>query len=49
MGGYEAELPDRTVLVHGETVVEVPAGEARDSDNWQPVAGSPKPKVSDEE
>lgn len=34
VGPYEAELPDKTVLVPHETVVELPAGEAEASENW---------------
>lgn len=39
---YEAQLTDGTVLVPGETVVEIPKAEAEESDNWQPVRGSAK-------
>lgn len=38
--GYK--LTDGTYLEHGHTVVSVPAFEAVDSDNWQPV-DPPKP------
>lgn len=36
-GPAGCKLPDGTELVPGETVAEVPAGEARGSENWQPV------------
>ena len=48
VGPYEAQLPDGTVLVPGETVVEIGEGEARASDNWQPTGG-PTPKKKDED
>lgn len=35
IGPYEADLPDGTHLVPGETVVEVSAGEAEASDHWE--------------
>lgn len=41
VGPYEADLPDGTHLVPGETVVEISAGEAEGSDNWE-VQGQPK-------
>lgn len=34
---YEAFLPDRTLLVPGETVAEIPETEAKASDHWEPV------------
>lgn len=37
---YVAQLLDGTVLVPGETVVEIPEGEARESDNWAPAKAS---------
>lgn len=36
-GPAGCKLPDGTELVPGETVAEVSAGEARISENWQPV------------
>lgn len=39
VGTYEAELPDGTQLVPGETVVEIGRDEAESSDNWEPVKG----------
>lgn len=42
VAGYEASLPDGTVLVPNETVVELSAGEADQSDNWA-VQSAPKP------
>jgi hypothetical protein len=45
VGPYEAQLPDGRVLVPGETVVDIGAGEASESDHWEPVrAAAPKPK-----
>ena len=43
VAGYEASLPDGTVLVPNETVVEIPAGEAEASDNWAVAKAAPKP------
>lgn len=40
VASYEAQLPDGTVLVPNETVVEIGEGEAKASDNWQPVRGA---------
>jgi hypothetical protein len=37
VGPFQAELPDKTVLVPHETVVEVSAHEAVNSEYWQPV------------
>jgi hypothetical protein len=37
VGTYEAQLTDGTVLVPGETVAEIPPGEAEASDNWEVV------------
>jgi hypothetical protein len=34
---FQAELPDRTVLVPHETVVAIPEAEAEGSDNWKIV------------
>lgn len=34
---YVAQLLDGTVLVPQESVVEIPEGEAKESDNWAPV------------
>lgn len=45
-GGYE--LPDKTPLVPGETVVDISEGEANASDNWEPVKAAPKPAKGDE-
>lgn len=46
VGPGEVSLPDGTHLVPGETVYEISEGEARESDNWQPVvAEKPKPTV----
>ena len=42
VGTYEAELPDGTQLVPGETVVDLPRDEAEGSDNWQVASGSSK-------
>jgi hypothetical protein len=43
VAGYHAVLPDGTELVPGGEY-RIPAGEADQSDNWQPVAKpSPKP------
>lgn len=46
VGTYEAELPDGTQLVPGETVVELPRDEAEGSDNWA-VQGAGKKKADD--
>lgn len=46
VAGYEASLPDGTVLVPNETVVEIPAGEADASDNWSAQSSAPTPKPS---
>lgn len=40
VAGYEASLADGTLLIPGETVVEIPAAEAEGSDNWQPTKAS---------
>lgn len=48
VGAFEAELPDGTVLVPHETVAEISAGEAQESDHWQPV-GSKKGRQSEDE
>jgi hypothetical protein len=47
VGPYEAQLPSGIVLIPGETVVEIGEGEAKDSDNWQPVRGSAPKKDED--
>jgi len=44
VAGYEASLPDGTVLVPNETVAEIPAGEAEVSDNWSVQSSAPVPK-----
>lgn len=36
VAGFEAILPDGTVLVPNETVYDIGAAEARDSDHWRP-------------
>lgn len=46
---YEAQLPDGTVLIPGETVAEIGEGEARGSDNWKPVGSTPAPKIGEED
>ncbi len=40
--GYR--LPDGTALEHGVTVCKVSEGEAKASDNWQPVPTKKKDK-----
>lgn len=45
VAGFPAVLPDGTQLVPGETVVEIPRGEAEQSAHWRPV-GSRKPKTT---
>lgn len=44
VGPFEAELPDGTKLVPRETVVEIPVGEAEESDYWEPVKAKGKAK-----
>lgn len=44
----ESELVDGTVLVPGETVVEIPEGEAEASDNWEIVSGKRKSSGSED-
>lgn len=46
VAGFNAQLPDGTMLVPGVTVVDVPADEAKTSTNWKP-AKAPKAGVSD--
>ena len=45
---FEAQLPDGTPLIPGETVVPVPADEAKDSDHWEPTGGKPPQKDGDD-
>ncbi len=47
VGTCESELPDRTVLISGETVVQIPEGEAIASENWEVVGGSGAPTAKD--
>jgi hypothetical protein len=48
VGTSEAELPDKRLLVPGETVVEIPEPEAIASDNWEVVSdGSGKVTAAD--
>ena len=47
VGPFEADLPDGTHLVPGETGVEISAGEAELSDHWD-VQGSAAKKTSKE-
>lgn len=37
VGSFEAQLPDGTRLIPGETIADIPAGEAEESANWEPV------------
>ena len=46
VASYEAELPDGTALVPGETIVEISKDEAEVSDNWE-VAKSKAAKKAD--
>lgn len=39
VGPFEGRTPDGTALIPGETVVEVPAGEAEESAFWRPNGG----------
>lgn len=39
VAGFQAELPDKTVLIPGETVVAIPESEAQDSENWEVQGG----------
>lgn len=48
VGPYDGELADGTVVISGETVVPVPAGEAKDSGYWEPTGGKPAKKDGDE-
>jgi hypothetical protein len=41
IGPYGYKLADGTVLETGVTKVELPAGEARDSDHWQIAKAAP--------
>lgn len=45
---YEAQLPDGSTLIPGESVVKVPEGEAQSSDNWQPVGAAPVVKKGED-
>lgn len=49
IGPFEADLPDGTHLVPGETVVEIPAGEAESSAHWEAQGGSKKTSKGDDE
>jgi hypothetical protein len=40
VGPYEGELPDKTVLIPGKTVVEILTDEAEGSDNWKPATAA---------
>lgn len=44
--GFPAALADGTPLVPGETVVKIPAAEAKASDNWEPVTAAKAAKES---
>lgn len=39
VAGFEAQLSNGTILVPGETVVELSRGEAEGSDNWEVQGG----------
>lgn len=48
VGPFEAQVPDGTVLIPGETVYEVTAGEAEQSAYWQPLkAQRNEPKLGE--
>lgn len=47
VAGFHAELPDKTPLIPGETVVNVSAVEAAESDHWHVEQPEPKPKKAD--
>jgi len=47
VAGFEAIMPDGTILTPHETVVQVGADEARESDNWQPVKGTKATKTTE--
>jgi hypothetical protein len=47
VGTFEASLPDKTALVPGETVVKINAAEAKESDHWKVVTGSPPAKKAE--
>lgn len=42
VGTYRARLEDGTELIPGETVVEISAGEAEESEHWRPKAKGKK-------
>lgn len=42
VGPYEAVLADGTVLLPGETIIEISEGEAKESAHWEPVAATRK-------
>lgn len=46
VAGYEAVLPDGTVLQPGDTY-ELPEDEAKASDNWQPAKNDKPRKDAD--
>jgi hypothetical protein len=41
VGPYVAELADGTTLIPGETTAAIPAHQAENDPNWQPVGGKP--------
>lgn len=45
VGPCVAELPDRSVLIPGETTREIPREEAEGSENWRPLE-EPKPAAA---
>lgn len=49
VGPFEADLPDGTHLVPGETVVEVSAGEAAESDHWETQSQPKKTPKGDDQ
>lgn len=49
IGPFEADLPNGTHLVPGETVVEISAGEAEGSDHWETQGGSNKTSKGDDQ
>lgn len=49
VGPFKGALSDGTQLVPGVTQAEVPADEAKDSDNWQVKGERPVPKRGEDE
>jgi hypothetical protein len=48
VAGFRAVLPDGTELIPGVTEVRIGAGEAAESDHWEPVVAA-KPSKTEKE